>query len=477
MHEPSAVAFEQESADALANPQLRRNFRRAMDGLMAKRRDQFPVLDETERLRELARRIRKNAIRKLPELLEQLETNCQKNGIRVHWAETIEDANRIVLTIAQRHQARYFVKGKSMVSEEMELNHYLESHGIESLESDLGEYIVQLNQELPSHIIMPAIHLNKGQISDLFEEKGVSPERTESADEMTALAREVLRRKFHDAHLGISGVNFAVAETGTLCLVENEGNGRFCTTLPPVHVALMGIEKVVERLENVPPLLSLLPRSATGQPITTYFNMITSPRKAGERDGPQEVHLVLLDNGRSQMYEDELLQDTLMCIRCGACINHCPVYARIGGHAYRSVYPGPIGKILTPQMKGLHQAGHLASASSLCGACVEICPVKIPITDILLKLREQKSKDGLQEPATSAKGLKARAEQWVWKGWSQVFSNPGVYRLKAKAITRFGIAVPPNAPILKAWTSVRNKPRFAEKSLHELTQAAGIPDA
>ena len=324
---------------------------------------------------------------------------------------------------------------------------------------------------------MPAIHLNKGQISDLFEEKGVSSERTESAEEMTALAREVLRRKFHDAHLGISGVNFAVAETGTLCLVENEGNGRFCTTLPPVHVALMGIEKVVDRLEEVPPLLSLLTRSATGQPITTYFNMITSPRKEGELDGPQEVHLVLLDNGRSRMYGDELLQDTLMCIRCGACINHCPVYARIGGHAYRSVYSGPIGKILTPQMKGLHQAGHLASASSLCGACVEVCPVKIPITEILLKLREQKSAEGLQEPATSGKGLKARAEQWLWKGWAQVFSNPGLYRLKAKAITRLGNAVPSNAPILKAWTSVRSKPRFAPKSLHELTQDAGIPDA
>jgi L-lactate dehydrogenase complex protein LldF len=477
MHEPSATVFAQESADALANPQLRRNFRRAMDGLMAKRRDQFPVPEDTESLRELARRIRKNALRKLPDLLEQLEANCQQNGIQVHWAETVEDANRIVLMIAQRHQARSFVKGKSMVTEEMELNHFLEAHGIECLESDLGEYIVQLNQELPSHIIMPAIHLNKGQISDLFQEKGVSPERTESADEMTALAREVLRRKFHDAHLGISGVNFAVAETGTLCLVENEGNGRFCTTLPPVHIALMGIEKVVERLEEVPPLLSLLTRSATGQPITTYFNMITSNRKAGELDGPQEVHLVLLDNGRSQMYQDDLLQDTLMCIRCGACLNHCPVYARIGGHAYRSVYPGPIGKILAPQMKGLQQAGHLASASSLCGACVEVCPVKIPITNILLKLREQKSAAGLRESATSAKGLKARTELWLWKGWAQIFSHPGLYRLKAKAITRMGNAVPANAPILKAWTSVRSKPSFAPKSLHELTQDAGIPDA
>ncbi|SVE04089.1 uncharacterized protein METZ01_LOCUS456943, partial [marine metagenome] len=252
----------------------------------------------------------------------------------VYWAETVDQANQLVLEIAQRHNAKSMVKGKSMVSEEMELNHFLEQHGIEALEADLGEYIIQVDHELPSHIIMPAIHKNKEQIAQMFHQKVEPSVFAESAEEMTAIARKVLRRKFYQADIGVSGVNFAVAETGTLCLVENEGNGRFCTTLPPVHVALMGIEKVVEHLEDVPPLLSLLTRSATGQAITTYFNMITSPRKDGEKDGPQNVYLILLDNGRSQMHSDQLLRETLLCIRCGACMNHCPVYTRIGGHAY-----------------------------------------------------------------------------------------------------------------------------------------------
>ncbi len=472
----SAESFAQDSTEALANPQLRRNFRQAMDGLMVKRRVQFSQAEETEAFRELGYRIRKNALRQLPELLERLEARCQENGIQVHWAETPEEANQLVYRIAQAHQARTFVKGKSMVSEEMELNHFLEAKGLESLESDLGEYIVQLRRELPSHIIMPAIHLNADQISGTFQEMKVSTTRSESAEEMTALAREALRKKFHDADIGISGVNFAVAETGTLCLVENEGNGRFCTTLPPVHIALMGIEKVVEHLSDVPPLLHVLTRSATGQPITTYFNMISSPRQDGERDGPQEVHLVLLDNGRSRMHADDLLQDTLLCIRCGACMNHCPVYSRIGGHAYSSVYPGPIGKILTPQMQGLHDAGHLASASSLCGACVEVCPVKVPITDILLNLRERKATEAQQEPWNTPTGAKARLEKWVWKGWKTVFANPSAYRLQAQAVTRLGKTLPAKAPLLKAWTQVRTKPRFAERSLHELAAAAGIPE-
>jgi L-lactate dehydrogenase complex protein LldF len=476
MHPISAESFIEDTTEALANPELRRNFRRAMDGLMTKRSAQFPVDDETEAYRELSHRVRLKALRQLPELLERLEANCEANGIRVHWAETVEEANEVVLQIARSHEARYFVKGKSMVSEEMELNHYLEAHGLESLESDLGEYIVQLRKELPSHIIMPAIHLNTEQINQTFVQEGVSANGEASAEEMTGLAREVLRRKFHEAHIGISGVNFAVAETGTLCLVENEGNGRYCTTLPPVHVALMGIEKVVERLEEVTPLLHMLTRSATGQPITTYFNMISSPRRKGELDGPKEVHLVLLDNGRSRMHQDALLQETLMCIRCGACMNHCPVYTRIGGHAYNSVYPGPIGKILTPQMKGLHDAGHLASASSLCGACVEVCPVKIPITEILLRLREDKAEEGRKEAWSTGAGAKARLEQWVWKGWAQLFSSPRLYRIKLRALGLLGNRIPENAPLLKAWTSVRRKPRFAPKSLHQLAEEAGIPE-
>ena len=257
----SPEKFQRDTLSALNNPQLRRNFKRAMGGLMEKRQAVFADGEEWQQLRELGRSIRANALRKLPDLLEKLESNCRKNGIQVHWAESIAEANALVLEIAQRHQVKSVVKGKSMVSEEMELNHFLEQHGIEALEADLGEYIIQVDHELPSHIIMPAIHKNKDQIAQMFHEK-VDPEaHAETAEEMTALARKVLRQKFYEADMGVSGVNFAVAETGTLCLVENEGNGRFCTTLPPVHVAVMGIEKVVERFEDVPPLLSLLTRS------------------------------------------------------------------------------------------------------------------------------------------------------------------------------------------------------------------------
>jgi len=470
----STEQFKKDTFSALNNPQLRGNFKRAMSGLMQKRLAVFPDDQEFQQLREIGHSARANALHKLPELLQQLESNCRKNGIQVYWAETVDQANQLVLEIAQRHNAKSIVKGKSMVSEEMELNHFLEQHGIEALEADLGEYIIQVDHELPSHIIMPAIHKNKEQIAQMFHQKVEPSVFAESAEEMTAIARKVLRRKFYQADIGVSGVNFAVAETGTLCLVENEGNGRFCTTLPPVHVALMGIEKVVEHLEDVPPLLSLLTRSATGQAITTYFNMITSPRKDGEKDGPQNVYLILLDNGRSKMHSDQLLRETLLCIRCGACMNHCPVYTRIGGHAYSTTYPGPIGKILTPQMKGLHKAGFLADASSLCGACVEVCPVKIPITEILLRLRHQKEEDKGNIPLTSPKAWKAGAGNLVWKGWKTVFANPELYRLKSLGITKLGNFIPRWMPVLRNWTLVRSTPVFAKKNLHQLAREEGL---
>ena len=274
--------FKLDTLSALKNKQLRSNFRLAMDGLIEKRRNVFKDIDEWQNLRELGHSIKKKALSKLPDLLEKLEANCTKNGIIVHWAETKSDANEIVLEIANRSEVKSIVKGKSMVSEEIGLNNFLQKRGIETLEADLGEYIIQLDNELPSHIIMPAIHKNKDQISNIFFEKVDNAARADTAEEMTSIARKVLRQKFFDADMGVSGVNFAVAETGTICLVENEGNGRFCTTLPPLHVAVMGIEKVVESLTDVPPLLSLLTRSATGQEITTYLNMINSPRKSGK---------------------------------------------------------------------------------------------------------------------------------------------------------------------------------------------------
>ncbi|MGE5414482.1 MAG: lactate utilization protein B, partial [Syntrophomonadaceae bacterium] len=354
--------FRRAASAALADPQLRANFRRAMDGLMAKRAARFADPAEWRDLRALGAAIRARALARLPELLVELEDRCRANGIAVRWAETADEANAIVLEILRRHGATRVVKGKSMVSEEMHLNEFLERHGIESLESDLGEYIIQLDGETPSHIIMPAIHKNRGQIARLFGRKIREAEYTEDVDALTAIARRVLRRKFFEADAGISGVNFAVAETGTLCLVENEGNGRMCTHVPPVHVALMGIEKVVPRLEDVPPLYSLLTRSATAQSITTYFNMISGPRAPGEKDGPREVHLVILDNGRSRTHADRELRATLRCIRCGACMNHCPVYTRVGGHAYEAVYPGPIGTLVTPQAEGVGRRAGLLEA-------------------------------------------------------------------------------------------------------------------
>jgi len=285
-----------------------------------------------------------------------------------------------------------------------------------------------------------------------------------------------MRKAFAAADAGISGVNFAVAETGTLVLVENEGNGRLSTTLPPVHIAVMGIEKLAEKLKDLPSLLSLLPRSATGQHITTYVNMITHPRRDGELDGPHEVHLLLLDSGRSRVHADPELRDTLRCIRCGACMNHCPVYSRVGGHTYKFVYPGPIGKILSPQLEGLDCAGDQPHASTLCNACVEVCPVKIPIADILVRLRSEASHPS-DSPAVKGAGSRANwRESWGWKGWATVYSIPWLYALAGFMATRFGNLMPASLGPLKAWTSVRAKPRFAAKTLHELAKEKGYCD-
>lgn len=477
MSAESGQGFRAAAVEALGNAQLRANFRRAMDGLMAKRAAMFADPVEWRDLRGLGASIRARALAKLPELLETLERNCAGNGIFVRWAETTEEANAIVLEILKARGATRVVKGKSMVSEEMHMNDFLEKHGIESLESDLGEYIIQLDGETPSHIIMPAIHMNKVQIARLFGRKIREARYTEDVDELTAVARRVLRRKFFEAQAGISGVNFAVAETGTLCLVENEGNGRMSTHVPPVHIALMGIEKVVEKLEDVPPLYSLLTRSATGQAITTYFNMITGPRGPAEKDGPAEVHLVILDNGRSRIYSDEELSATLKCIRCGACMNHCPVYTRVGGHAYGAVYPGPIGKILTPQTEGVARRHDLVHASSLCGACVEACPVEIPITKLLVRLRREATHKDPGSTVREAGEGRSRLEDAAWSLWFAAHRHPALYRLLGFAATRLRRFLPSWLPVLSAWTSVRAKPLPASRTLHELAREAGVDDA
>lgn len=470
------VDFEKNIGKALSDRQLRTNLRSAMGSLRLKRKAVFPDKEEFDQLTSIGNAIRKRSLSKLPELLEKLEKKCIENGIQVHWAETIDEGNKIFLDIIKGHGATRIVKGKSMVSEEMHLNHFLEQNGLEILETDLGEYIIQLDHETPSHIIVPAIHKNKDQIAHLFHDKIPNTPYTEVVEELNAIARKTLRKKFFAGEVGISGVNFAVAETGTLCLVENEGNGRMCTTVPPVHIAVMGLEKVVETLQDVPPLYRLLTGSATGQLITTYFNMITSPRKAGEKDGPKEVHLVILDNGRSKILADPELRQTLQCIRCGACLNHCPVYTRLGGHAYGYVYPGPIGSILTPQLEGLERAGTMATMSSFCHACEEVCPVKIPFTEIMRRLRNESYAKDAAWSAVKGRGYKRNwAESLVWKGWVMMNTVPLVNAVGAKMLAVLGSKAPKIGP-LRAWTQARTAPKFAKKSLHRLAKERGLDD-
>ncbi len=444
LHFVPADEFRQRAKAVVENPALQKNFRGAMDFLQNKRLAQFPDDAELQRLRDLGEAIRQYSLSRLPELLEKLEARLTSNGIKVHWAENPEEANRIFIGIAKATNVRSVIKGKSMVSEEVELNHALQAVGIEALESDMGEYIVQLADEKPSHIIMPAIHKTKVEIAELFADRIPGVDYTDSVDELIQIGRKVLRDKFAAADIGVSGVNVMVAETGTLCLVENEGNGRMSTTVPRVHIAITGIEKVVEKLTHLPPLLSLLTRSATGQAITTYVNMISSPRKADELDGPEEVHLILLDNGRTQAYADPQLRSTLQCIRCGACMNHCPVYTRIGGHAYGTTYPGPIGKIISPHLLGLDSTYALATASTLCGACAEVCPVKIPIPDLLIRLRTEAYKN----PATAGEAVRGAGSAYssvamaLWHAWSATYRYPWLYRAFTWCASRFRFLTP-----------------------------------
>jgi L-lactate dehydrogenase complex protein LldF len=476
LHFVPAEDFRGRARAALDDPKLRRSFRGAMDFLQQKRAVQFPDGDELEQLRDLGEAVRQHALANLPDLLTQLEAKLTQAGVQVHWAETADEANAIIHRIAQAHAATRVIKGKSMASEEMELNHYLAERGVDCIESDMGEYIVQLAGEKPSHIVMPAIHKTKADIATLFEQHIADTPYTEDVDELIQTGRRALRQAFVQADIGLSGVNFAAADTGTLWLVENEGNGRLSTTVPDVHIAVMGMEKVVARLSHIVPLSSLLTRSATGQPITTYFNLISGPRQDHERDGPREVHLVLLDNGRSQAYADEQLRATLQCIRCGACMNHCPVYTRIGGHAYGTTYPGPIGKIISPHLLGLDATADLATASSLCGACGEVCPVRIPIPQLLVRLRTEANRDPDEAVPHPLKGQGAkysRREHLVWRFWSGAFAHPAVYRVFRWAATRLR-AFTPAAQM--GWTQHRQPLTPAPKSMSDLLAERNQPE-
>lgn len=476
LHFVPAADFRARARAALDDPKLRKSLRGAMDFLQDKRAMQFADGAELEQLRDLGEAVRQHALARLPELLVQLEDKLSAAGVKVHWAENADQATAIVHGIAQSHQARRVIKGKSMTSEEIELNHYLAERGIDCIESDMGEYIVQLAGEKPSHIVMPAIHKTRGDIAELFVRHIPETLYTEDVDALIQTGRRALRQAFVDADIGLSGVNFAAADTGTLWLVENEGNGRLATTVPDVHIAIMGIEKVVAKLEHIVPLSSLLTRSATGQAITTYFNLISGPRRSGELDGPREMHLVLLDNGRTQAYADEQLRATLQCIRCGACMNHCPVYTRIGGHAYGTTYPGPIGKIISPHLLGLEATADLATASSLCGACGEVCPVRIPIPALLIRLRTEANRNPHEPVAHPLRGQGAkfsRGERLIWRFWSGAFAHPFTYRLFRWAATRLRALTPMRQ---LGWTRHRTPLKPAARSLSDLLRARGQPE-
>lgn len=375
--------------EQLANKQLSNNLSRATLQSVDKRNKSFEEVD-FEYLKTRAQQIKLEAISRLNEYLAQFEDNANQNGCKVFYARTAATANEYILQVAKSVQARLIVKSKSMVTEEIELVQFLGGHGIDTLETDLGEYIVQLAGEKPSHITTPAIHKSRYEIADLFHKK-LGIEENSDPEFLTSKARQVLREKFLNADVGISGANFLIAETGDIVIVENEGNARLSTSAPKIHIVVSGIEKILPRFSDLRIFLRLLGRSSTGQKLTSYTSILRSPRTLKELDGPGELHIVLLDNGRTNLLGTEY-QEILHCIRCGACLNVCPVYRKIGGHAYGSVYPGPIGSLVTPLYSNMKKAHDLAFASTLCGSCTEVCPVGIDIHHHLLALRRDINK-------------------------------------------------------------------------------------
>jgi len=477
----SPATFYERVDAALKDRALGAAMSRATTTLMAGRRRGFDGFTHAEEVRDHARAIRAHTVARLGDYLRQFEAAVTARGGHVHWAETAEQAVAIVAGIAREHGCRTAVKSKSMVSEEIELNDALAKAGVDVLETDLGEFIVQIDHDHPSHIVAPIIHKSKEQVAESFRTKlGAADDDLKDVPSMTAFARRTLRAGFLKADMGISGGNFGVAETGSLCIVTNEGNGRLTTTLPRVHVALMGIERLVPTLGDLGVMLQILGRSAMGQKLTVYTNIISGPRRrdgssnAGlqprqgtdESDGPEHFHVVLVDNGRSKLLGGELAE-ILYCIRCGACLNACPVYQQVGGHAYGSVYPGPVGAVLTPGLRGLGEWSDLPQASSLCGACREVCPVRIDIPRMLLSLRDRSTTEG-ETPSWVTAGL------WLLR---YVAERPRLFRatqraarLASRAVARDGwIRFVPGH--LARWTDRRDFPALASRSFMDRWEA------
>jgi L-lactate dehydrogenase complex protein LldF len=461
--------FVEASHEALHDPQLRPALARLKTHFARGRAYAALRFGDFEALREQGRAIRDHALSRLDELLETFERNVTAQGGEVHWARDAAEARAIILDILRRRGASSVTKGKSMVSEEIALNAFLEANGIRAIETDLGEYIVQLRDEPPSHIIAPAFHLNKEQVAETFREAHAALDPDRPLVERAALvaeARRVLRDKFESADAGITGANFLSAAEGAAVLVTNEGNGDLTRLLPRTHIVLTGIEKVVPDLDDVAVLLRLLTRSATGQDISSYVTIMSGPRAGDETDGPEHFHVVLLDNGRSRLLGTEA-HDVLRCIRCGACLNHCPIYGAVGGHAYGTTYSGPIGAALNPGLLGVGVAHHHANASTFCGRCAEVCPVKIPLPKIMRYWRAREYASGLA-PKSSVFGLSL---------WAFAATRPWLYRIGARLAARLlkwraGKSGRVRAlPLMQGWFAVRDLPAPEGRSFHELWRA------
>ena len=419
-----SMFFERKASEKLNDPRLQANLKRLSSKFVNARATSILELEDFEGTRSAAVEIRNRSIKNLDVWLELFEQKAVETGAKVLFARTPQEAAQLVVKIAKKHGVKSVIKSKSMVTEEMALNKALEAADVKVRETDLGEYILQINDnERPSHIIAPVVHKDKEQVADLFEKHHHLPRKTDIA-EMTREAREILRPQFLAADMGVTGGNFIIADTGSVALVTNEGNEGMCTINPRVHVAITGVEKVVPTLEDFATLIRLLPRSATGQSISNYVSLLTGPKREGDLDGPEHMYFVILDGGRTGLLGGEF-EEMLRCIKCGACMNHCPVYQKIGGHAYGWVYPGPMGSVLTPSYTGIEKALDLPQAATLCGECHVVCPVKIPLPDLLRKLREQQF----------SRGLRPWQEKAAFKVWAFVAQRPALYRV----LSRIGI--------------------------------------
>lgn len=480
MEHLTSETFDQNAREALLDPQLRGALRNLATTIGERRRVAITTVDDWEGLRERARAIKDETLAHLDKYLEAFADNAERAGAQIHWARDAAEACRIVIELLRERGATQVVKSKSMATEEIHLNAALEAEGLAPVETDLGEWIIQLACETPSHIVVPAIHKSKKQIAELFVEKVGIP-LTDDVAVLTSAARRVLRGRFAEAEVGISGVNFGVAETGTILILENEGNVRLTTSLPRTHIAVMGIEKIIPRFTDLDVFLKLLPRSGTGQRLTAYQSLITGTKRSAGDEGPEEVHIILMDNGRSRMLGHPLTRQSLACIRCGACLNACPVYQQVGGHAYGSVYPGPIGAVITPQLIGIGKAAQLPYASSLCGACREVCPVKIDIPALLLHLRAEVV-EGTASGTADQKGPVKRKllEHLAFRLYAAAWSSPTLYELGARIgrvlqrpvvrqgrIGKMGGILARLAPPLGAWTEWRDAPPLAPRTFRE----------